>query len=113
MERLGDIVARVLANVRDTMDGEEKAGGAVETPPEGAARRVGRITARMGEEGHRHGSARMPKPWRAAERRACSPAGPTAHKAVPLDGETPSLPSGRKNRILRVNSTQPAFSHDD
>lgn len=50
MERLGDIVARVLANVRVTMDGKGKAGGAVETPPEGAARRDGRITARMGKE---------------------------------------------------------------
>lgn len=62
MERLGDIVARVLANVRVTMDGEE-ACGAVEAPQASAARRDAQGVTRAGGTGAhpRSSSRRMAK----------------------------------------------------
>lgn len=62
MERLGDIVARVLANVRATME-EEKAGAVVEAAPEFAARHRGGDAMRAGETGAhpRSSSRRMAK----------------------------------------------------
>lgn len=54
MERLGDIVARVLANVRATME-EEKAGAVVEAAPEFAARHRG------GDEPRAGGSSAHPR----------------------------------------------------
>lgn len=50
MERLGDIVARVLANVRATME-EERAGASVEAAPEFAARHRGGDEMRAGGTG--------------------------------------------------------------
>jgi hypothetical protein len=46
-EPLGDAVARVLGGLRAQQ--ERKAGGAVEAPPEGTARRGGGFTAREGK----------------------------------------------------------------
>lgn len=62
MERLGDIVARVLANVRATME-EEKAGAVVEAAPEFAARGRGGDETRAGGTGAhpRSSSRRMAK----------------------------------------------------
>lgn len=62
MERLGDIVARVLANVRATME-EEKAGAVVEAAPEFVARHRGGDAMRAGGTGAhpRSSSRRMAK----------------------------------------------------
>lgn len=62
MERLGDIVARVLANVRVTME-EERAGAVIEAAPEFAARgRGGDETRAGGTDAHpRSSSRRMAK----------------------------------------------------
>lgn len=62
MERLGDIVARVLAGVRVTME-EERAGAVVEAAPEFAARHRGGDAMRAGETGAhpRSSSRRMAK----------------------------------------------------
>lgn len=58
MERLGDIVARVLANVRATME-EERAGAVVEAAPEFAARNRGGDEMRAGGTGaHPRSSSR-------------------------------------------------------
>lgn len=60
MERLGDIVARVLANVRDTMDGEEKAGDR-EGPRQVAARHGGGgVIVRGKSDAHASTSQRRP-----------------------------------------------------
>lgn len=62
MERLGDIVARVLANVRVTTE-EERTGAVVEAAPEFAARRGGGDEMRAGGTGAhpRSSSRRMAK----------------------------------------------------
>lgn len=51
MERLNEAVARVLAGLRAQLD-DRKAGGVVEAPPEGAARRVAVNAARVGNDDH-------------------------------------------------------------
>lgn len=50
----------------------------------------------------------MPSDRLAAWRRASSAFAPTAHNAVPLEGDFPSLPSGRMNRSFGVNRTSSA-----
>lgn len=51
MERLDEVLTRVLANCRVRMDKRKrKAGGAVEAPPEGAAHRRSGNAARQGEK---------------------------------------------------------------
>lgn len=62
MERLGDIVARVLAGVRDTMDGEMAGEAAGEDAASPLARGTGgEARTRKGEAHPRSSSRRMAK----------------------------------------------------
>lgn len=70
MERLGDIVARVLANVRATMDGEMAGGAAGEAaPPLAREAGGGTVHARKGEA-HPRSSSRSARERQAKNRAA-------------------------------------------